>query len=201
MEFVEYLLDGLKEDCNRIKGRKVYVERADANGRPDRTVAQEAASNFLLRCDSDIDDMFVGFFRSMLTCPEMECGHKSVAFDPFLSVKVPIMSPEKTRFRAIEVTIVPLARSGALIEQVRVSVPSNNSAEARRAAFDLSEVSFFIPSLSLLDASIFESKMLHAVREKTIANDEMRKHTLINSLKKKLTFTETSRIKIQPRSC
>ena len=42
MEFIEYLLDGLREDCNKVQGKKPLVELKDANGRPDGVVAAEA---------------------------------------------------------------------------------------------------------------------------------------------------------------
>jgi ubiquitin carboxyl-terminal hydrolase 4/11/15 len=44
MEFIEFLVDGLKEDCNRVKGKKPYVERKDADGRPDEQVALEEST-------------------------------------------------------------------------------------------------------------------------------------------------------------
>lgn len=122
MEFIEFLIDGLKEDCNRVKGRKLYVERADANGRDDVQVAMEAGSKFLLRNDSDIDDLLVGFFKSSVTCPDESCCQESVAFDPFLSLKLPIMSPEKSRTRSFRVDVVPLASSGRSMERHSVTI-------------------------------------------------------------------------------
>eukprot|EP00971_Amphidinium_carterae_P229449 4552089-Amphidinium_carterae.1 len=56
MEFIEFLLDALKEDCNRVKGKKLYTERPDAGGRRDDEVALEASKLYLLQNDSDIDD-------------------------------------------------------------------------------------------------------------------------------------------------
>jgi len=122
MEFIEFLIDSLKEDCNMVKGRKLYVESADSNGREDTVVALEAGSKFLLRCDSAIDDLFVGFFRSALTCPEEECCFQSVAFDPFLSVKLPIMSAERSRLRSFQVDVVPLSSSGWSLQRHSVTV-------------------------------------------------------------------------------
>jgi len=122
MEFIEFLIDGLKEDCNRVKGRKLYVERADADGRDDEEVASEAGSKFLMRNDSDIDDLLVGFFKSSVTCPDESCCKESVAFDPFLSLKLPIMSPEKSRTRSFKVAVVPLASSGRSMERHRVTI-------------------------------------------------------------------------------
>ncbi|CAK0812542.1 unnamed protein product, partial [Prorocentrum cordatum] len=64
MEFIEYLLDGLKEDVNRVKGQKPFVETKEAEGRPDDVVAAEARENYRQRNNSHIDDMFLGFFKS-----------------------------------------------------------------------------------------------------------------------------------------
>lgn len=122
MEFIEFLIDGLKEDCNKVKGQKIYVERADAGGRDDVEVALDTSSKFLLRNDSDIDDLFVGFFKSTLTCPDESCCKESVAFDPFLSLKLPIISPEKSHSRSFRVDVIPLASSGRSIQRCYVSV-------------------------------------------------------------------------------
>merc|ERR1719171_1362354 len=42
MELIEYVLDGLKEDCNKVTGPKPYVEQKEADGRDDDEVAAEA---------------------------------------------------------------------------------------------------------------------------------------------------------------
>merc|ERR1719382_46468 len=60
MEFIEYLLDGLKEDVNRVKGQKPFVETKEAEGREDEVVAAEAKENYRQRNNSHIDDMFLG---------------------------------------------------------------------------------------------------------------------------------------------
>merc|ERR1719281_126870 len=38
MEFIEYVLDGLKEDVNEVQGQKPFVELKEADGRPDEIV-------------------------------------------------------------------------------------------------------------------------------------------------------------------
>merc|ERR1719171_1305897 len=70
MELIEYVLDGLKEDINQIQGQKPYVELREAEGRPDKVVAQEAKGAYALRNNSFIDDFFVGFYKSTVRCPE-----------------------------------------------------------------------------------------------------------------------------------
>merc|ERR1719191_763976 len=49
MELVEYVLDGLKEDCNQVKTQAPYVELKEADGRPDPEVALEAEDNYKRR--------------------------------------------------------------------------------------------------------------------------------------------------------
>jgi len=119
-EFIENLIDGLKEDCNWVKGKKPYVERKEADGRPDEEVALEAGNGFLLRNDSGVDDLFVGFLRSTTTCPE--CGKRSVVFDPTLSVKLPVLSPTESQRETFTVTVVPMATSGCPITRRSVSL-------------------------------------------------------------------------------
>jgi len=108
MEFIEYVLDGLKEDVNKVKGPKPFVELKEADGREDRVVADEARRNYLQRNHSRIDELFLGFFKSTVTCPQPTCGRVSVTFDPFLSVKLSLVSTAKEKQTTLEVTVVPV---------------------------------------------------------------------------------------------
>ena len=62
-ELLIFLLDGLHEDLNRVR-QKPYIDEPDANGRPDKVVAQEAWGNHKQRNDSVIVD----HFQASLTC-------------------------------------------------------------------------------------------------------------------------------------
>jgi len=126
MEFLEFLVDGLKEDCNNVKGKKPYVEYQSANNRDDSVVALEAGNKFLLRNDSFIDNLFVGFSKSATTCPDPACNHTSIVFDPFLSLKMPIMSPTEIKESPFTVTVVQLASSKVPIERYPVSLSKLN---------------------------------------------------------------------------
>lgn len=117
-EFIENLIDGLKEDCNWVKGKKPYIERKEADGRPDVEVALEASNGFLLRSDSVVDDLFVGFLQSTTKCPE--CKKRSVVFEPTLSVKLPILRPTESQHVTLVVTVVPLAATGRPITRKSV---------------------------------------------------------------------------------
>jgi len=115
MELIEYVLDGLKEDCNQVQGQKPYVEVKEAEGRPDHVVAKEARESYSKRNNSYIDELFVGFFKSTVKCPEPQCKRESVTFDPFLSVKLPLVSSAEDRmatFNIITVSRRPNANKG-----------------------------------------------------------------------------------------
>jgi len=122
-EFLEFVIDALKEDCNMVKGKKPYVERKDHNGRPDMEVALEAANDFVIRNDSFIDDLFVGFHKSVINCPEESCRRESIVFEPFLSLKLELQNKAKCGQRAFAVTVVR-ADSG-VITRINVSLDKN----------------------------------------------------------------------------
>ncbi len=56
---MNFLLDGLHEDTNRVK-KKPYVESVESNGRPDELIARESWRRFLLRNDSALVDSCFG---------------------------------------------------------------------------------------------------------------------------------------------
>ncbi|XP_051544644.1 ubiquitin carboxyl-terminal hydrolase 15-like isoform X3 [Myxocyprinus asiaticus] len=93
-ELLAFLLDGLHEDLNRIR-KKPYIQLKDADGRPDKVVAEEAWENHIKRNDSIIVDIFHGLFKSTLVCPV--CAKISVTFDPFCYLSLPLpMKKERT---------------------------------------------------------------------------------------------------------
>lgn len=92
-EVMNFLLDGLHEDLNRVK-QKPYTTPVEANGRKDEEVAREEWDQYLRRNDSVIVDNFMGQLRSHVTCSNPECGNESVTFDPFMSLSVPIPSED-----------------------------------------------------------------------------------------------------------
>jgi len=125
MEFVEFLLDGLKEDCNMVRGAKIVGHRIDAGGRPDKEVAIDAVNNLLMWNDSKIDDLLMGLFRNTTACPRQDCGHKSIVFDPFLSVKVSVPNGFHRPGWLVTLTAVPSASSGAAVQKCTVLVPED----------------------------------------------------------------------------
>jgi len=126
-ELLAFLLDGLHEDLNRVK-QKPYVELQDDKGRPDKIVAGEAWHNHSLRNSSIIVDLFHGQFKSTVECPE--CTKKSVTFDPFCYLSLPL--PIKKE-RNLSVKFVPLEPSKSPVK-LKLSVPKVSCAPALRNA-------------------------------------------------------------------
>lgn len=92
-ELINYLLDILHEDLNRVRD-KPYVEMQDSNGRPDAEVSKEFWEGFKARNNSIIVDLMYGQYKSTVIC--QECKNMSNNFDPFLNVPLPI--PRKIDF-------------------------------------------------------------------------------------------------------
>ncbi|KAL8017201.1 putative peptidase C19, ubiquitin-specific peptidase, DUSP domain, Chromo-like domain superfamily [Plasmopara halstedii] len=95
-ELMNFLLDGLHEDLNRVKS-KPYTEPVERNGRTDSEVAREEWHQFLRRNDSVIVENFMGQLRSHVTCSNANCGNESITFDPYMNLSVPIPSNETVR--------------------------------------------------------------------------------------------------------
>ncbi|SSD60895.1 uncharacterized protein SCODWIG_02656 [Saccharomycodes ludwigii] len=93
-EFINFLLDGLHEDLNRVI-KKPYVEKSElppGTNVNDQQIIENLAQNtwekHKLRNNSIILDLFVGLYKSTLTCPE--CKNVSVTFDPFNDLTLPL---------------------------------------------------------------------------------------------------------------
>ena len=82
-ELVNYLLDLINEDLNRVLS-KPYVEMSDNADRPEAVVAKEYWDGFRARNSSIIVDLMYGQLKSTVTC--LTCGRIANAFDPYLSV-------------------------------------------------------------------------------------------------------------------
>jgi len=95
-EFLVFLLDGLHEDLNRVL-KKPYTTNPDYNGQPDKELANEFWEIYLLRNQSIIVDLFAGQLKSTI---EASCGRKSITFDPFTYLSLPLPIDAK---RSIEV--------------------------------------------------------------------------------------------------
>jgi ubiquitin carboxyl-terminal hydrolase 4/11/15 len=94
-EFMSFLVDALHEDLNRIR-KKPYTENPDSD---DKTVHDPEAikalgevfrKNYRARNDSVVMDLFNGFYKNTMVCPE--CDKVSITFDPYslLTLQLPI---------------------------------------------------------------------------------------------------------------
>jgi hypothetical protein len=68
---------------------------------PDEDLAALTWANYRRRNDSVLVDHFQGMFRSTLVCPR--CAHRSVTFDPFMYLSLPL--PE-SRVRSLCVILL-----------------------------------------------------------------------------------------------
>lgn len=93
-EFLRYLLEGLHEDVNKVTQKPKHLQINDDNFSSDSEKAAEYWNNYLRYDHSKIVEIFVGQLKSELKFDE--CGHRSVTFDPFwdLSLPVPKMRSE-----------------------------------------------------------------------------------------------------------
>lgn len=101
-EFLTFLLDGLHEDLNRIKS-KPATEKPDSDGTvPDQKIADASWEVFRKRNDSVVVDSLYGLLKNEVVCPE--CGTKSIVFDPFTFLQLPLPVDND---RTIHFTFVP----------------------------------------------------------------------------------------------
>jgi hypothetical protein len=100
-ELLQFLLDGLHEDLNRIK-KKPYIEAPEMDSWPDEEIAAKSWEMYRARNDSAIVDLFQGEYKSRVEC--LDCGKWSVKFDPYMFLSLPV--PE-TRTVTVNVVAVP----------------------------------------------------------------------------------------------
>jgi ubiquitin carboxyl-terminal hydrolase 4/11/15 len=86
-ELMNFLIDGLHEDLNRVRSKPV-VAAVEGNGRPDDLVARLSWDAFRMRNNSFIVDVFAGLLRSHVKCNV--CERESVTFDPYFSIPAPL---------------------------------------------------------------------------------------------------------------
>ncbi|KAF2144177.1 uncharacterized protein K452DRAFT_325417 [Aplosporella prunicola CBS 121167] len=94
-EFLSFLVDGLHEDLNRIQ-KKPYIENPDSedNTHKDpeaiKALGEKYRENHRARNDSVAVDLFNGFYKNTMVCPE--CDKVSITFDPYssLTLQLPI---------------------------------------------------------------------------------------------------------------
>ncbi|KAH0786150.1 Clan CA, family C19, ubiquitin hydrolase-like cysteine peptidase [Histomonas meleagridis] len=88
-ELLLTVLSFIHEDLNRSKD-KPPIKSIEGDGTNDSEVAREAWERHKKREDSIIVDLFHGQLRSSMLCPN--CGKTTNAFDPYLSLQLPVPS-------------------------------------------------------------------------------------------------------------
>lgn len=154
-EVMNFLLDGLHEDLNRVK-QKPYIPAIEANGRDDVVVAREEWDAYRRRNDSVIVDNFMGQLRSHLTCSNPDCGHESVTFDPFMSLSVPIPTDD-----AVTIQVQLFWADGRIPMKYAISLPKDASA-LRDVKTKLSALSA-IPVAHLFFVEVWKHRILRAL--------------------------------------
>ncbi|KAJ3073631.1 CSN-associated deubiquitinating enzyme Ubp12 [Podochytrium sp. JEL0797] len=114
-ELLQFLLDGLHEDLNRIL-KKPYVEQPDMDGFPDHEIASKSWEIYRMRNDSQIVDLFQGEYKSRVEC--LECGQWSVKFDPYMFLSLPV--PER-REVVVNVIVVGSCFAKRVVERLNPS--------------------------------------------------------------------------------
>jgi ubiquitin carboxyl-terminal hydrolase 4/11 len=125
-EFLLFLLNGLKEDLNRVK-EKPSIENPDStddmvyNAAALKAFAAKNWEIYKARNDSVITDLFAGMYKSTVTCPV--CDKVSIIFDPFntLTLQLPIEN-----YWSKEVYFFPLHN-----RPIRVNVDIDKNASIR----------------------------------------------------------------------
>lgn len=109
-EFLTELLDVLHEDVNLIQEKPYVAEPDDADEARDGLVqaALDALQRSKLRDASLVSDLFRGQLVAKKTC--QVCGRRSVKFEPFTSLSLPVPAPAS---RTFVVALLRLAKHGA----------------------------------------------------------------------------------------
>lgn len=79
----------MHEDLNRIKV-KPLVPTLESHGQDDYKASLESWEAHLKRSQSIIVDLMHGQFKSTVRCPEPDCNHLSITFEPFMNISLPI---------------------------------------------------------------------------------------------------------------
>lgn len=107
-EFLNYLLDGVHEDLNRVINKPFVVK--DETPKEDSVKSREDWIGFLKRNQSVLVDLLYGQYKSTINCP---CGNRSTTFDPYMSMAIPLVNKIqpfeiKCFFVFYDISITPL---------------------------------------------------------------------------------------------
>lgn len=88
-EFLRFLIDKLHADVNRVRTKPKNLPEISDN-LSDNTLASEHWKRYLMSENSFILELFVGQLKSTLQC--LVCGNKSVTFEIFWDLSLPLPS-------------------------------------------------------------------------------------------------------------
>ena len=99
-EFLSFLLDGLHEDLNAVSKRPQFDELPDEM--PDGERAVETWRRHTQQNSSLIVDNLHGLLKNTVTCPH--CKKRSITFDPFMFLTVPLKMPNMQQYYLVRPT-------------------------------------------------------------------------------------------------
>lgn len=88
-ELLLFMLDLMHEDLNRCLKRQV-VDTVRGDGHNNSFVAENAWRKHITCNDSIVVDTFHGLLKTELSCPNKDCNGKSVVYDPFSTLPLPL---------------------------------------------------------------------------------------------------------------
>ena len=89
-EFLNYLLDGLHEDLNKVRMKPLIQRNDDNNSVNDVIASTNAWIDFLRRNQSILVEIFYGQFKSTVKCPDTTCKNISISYEPFMTLSLPM---------------------------------------------------------------------------------------------------------------
>ncbi|KAI9659296.1 MAG: CSN-associated deubiquitinating enzyme Ubp12 [Bathelium mastoideum] len=126
-EFLSFLLDAIHEDLNRVQ-KKPYMENPESDDNtvndPEavKALGEKFRQNHQARNDSVAMDLFSGFYKNTMVCPE--CDKVSITFDPYslVTLQLPVQSSWQHN-----VVFAPLSDKPL---QIQVDIDKNSTIKA-----------------------------------------------------------------------
>ncbi|EPX72041.1 ubiquitin carboxy terminal hydrolase Ubp1 [Schizosaccharomyces octosporus yFS286] len=160
-EFIAFFLDGLHEDLNRVID-KPYFDRPDLyteNRAQVQKVGDECWKMYAKRNDSVVVELFQGMYKSTLRCSA--CDLKSVVFDPFMYLTLPL--PTVTKWRHT-VNFVPMSENVSPVK-FTIEIPSDYTVQEAQcyAILRLQQLGYRTESVKAMD--IYDGKVYKCLEE------------------------------------
>ena len=96
-EFISYLLDALHEDLNKVIN-KPYIQATDFSpDLPEEEQFQITKNIYMCRNQSIITDLFYGFYKSTIYCPDEKCKNIRKGFEPYNMITLSLINEREQR--------------------------------------------------------------------------------------------------------